>query len=148
MCCDCSNEFQVATSHLLNTQAIHLSAQEVLETVPPDWSAHTLETFLSRSLRREMHRANEGHIQRAMALAQNLEVSQELWSQRRAMGGIIDEGSDNGHGGEGAGGTPGVAVPAEKVGHETGVALAEKADAQEKELAASSNANVTTVSPP
>jgi hypothetical protein len=85
--------FQVATSHLLNTQSLNLSPLEVLHLVPADWSLSTLETFLSRSLRKEMHKSNEGQIQRNIALAQNLEVTEMLWAKRRGLGGVIEDGS-------------------------------------------------------
>lgn len=113
---DIDNEFQVATSHLLNTQAMHLSSEEVLDVVPSHWSVKTLETFLSRSLRREIHHSNEGHIQRALALSQNLEVAQDLWGKRRALGGVIEDGPDDGHDSDA----------------DQGRILVEKAEAQEK----------------
>ncbi|MCO5565728.1 hypothetical protein L7F22_019402 [Adiantum nelumboides] len=110
------NEFQIAATHLLNTQAIHLSPKEILAFVPSHWPVRTLETFLSRSIRREIHRANEGHIQRSMALAQNLEVAETLWSKRRGLGGVIEDGPTDSDGGE----------------DDLGRALVEKAEAQEK----------------
>lgn len=122
------NEFQVATTHLLNTQAMHLSTQEILATVPAHWSVRTLETFLSRSLRREMHRVNEGQIQRAMALAQNLEVAETLWAKRRGLGGVIEDGSDGHEGGE-EGGSVDDGVEGEDA---LGRALVEKVKAEEK----------------
>lgn len=88
--------FEVATSHLLNSQSLNLSASEVLEMVPSHWSLSALETFLSRSLRKEMHRMNEGQIQRSIALAQNLEVAETLWAQRRNLGGVIEDGEGGG----------------------------------------------------
>ncbi|UZJ55447.1 hypothetical protein CBS101457_004767 [Exobasidium rhododendri] len=88
------NEFQVATSHLLNTQSLNLSPLEVLNFVSPLWSLSTLNTFLSRSLRKEMHKSNEGQIKRSVALAQNLEVSEILWAKRRGMGGVIEDGTE------------------------------------------------------
>jgi hypothetical protein len=88
------NEFQVATSHLLNTQSLNLSPLEVLNLVSPLWSLSTLETFLSRSLRKEMHRYNEGQIKRSVSLAQNLEVSEILWAERRGLGGVIEDGTE------------------------------------------------------
>ena len=91
-----SNETQVATSHLLNTQSLNLSPHEVLLLVPPHWSLSSLETFLSRSLRKEMHMSNEGQIKRSVALAQNLQVSESLWAMRRGLGGVIEDGTEGG----------------------------------------------------
>jgi hypothetical protein len=88
------DDFHVATTHLLNTQAMHLNTREILATVPAHWSVRTLETFLSRSIRRETHHANEGQIQRATALAQNLETAEMLWSKRRGLGGVIEDGTE------------------------------------------------------
>lgn len=110
------NEFQIAATHLLNTQAIHLSPKEILGFVPSHWPVRTLETFLSRSIRREIHRANEGHIQRSMALAQNLEVAETLWSKRRGLGGVIEDGP----------------ADSDEEEDDLGRALVEKAEAQEK----------------
>ncbi|PWN34144.1 uncharacterized protein FA14DRAFT_69474 [Meira miltonrushii] len=110
------NEFQIAATHLLNTQAIHLSPKEILAFVPSHWPVRTLETFLSRSIRREIHRANEGHIQRSMALAQNLEVAETLWSKRRGLGGVIEDGP----------------ADSDEAEDDLGRALVEKAEAQEK----------------
>ncbi len=50
-------KFRIATAHLLNTQALHLDNREVLELVPKDWPLQTLETFLTQSLRRQLHRS-------------------------------------------------------------------------------------------
>lgn len=88
------NEFQIATSHLLNTQSLNLSPLEVLNLVPNHWPLSILETFLSRSLRKEMHKSNEGQIQRNVALAQNLEVAELLWAKRRGLGGVIEDGTE------------------------------------------------------
>jgi hypothetical protein len=119
------NEFQVATSHLLNTQSLNLSPMEVLNLVPNHWSLSTLETFLSRSLRKEMHKSNEGQIKRSVALAQNLEVSENLWAKRRGLGGVIEDGTEGDEEGMMVDG-----YPAEEV--DEGQVLVEKAEGGEK----------------
>lgn len=94
-------KFRIATAHLLNTQALHLDNREVLELVPKDWSLQTLETFLTQSLRRQLHRKREMQILRNIAKCRNLDVAEDLWARQRAMGGILqDTEYDGGSGGD------------------------------------------------
>ncbi|CBQ71882.1 related to TGF beta receptor associated protein-1 [Sporisorium reilianum SRZ2] len=95
-------KFRIATAHLLNTQALHLDSREVLELVPKDWSLQTLETFLSQSLRRQLHRRREMQMLRNIAKCRNLDVAEDLWARQRAMGGVLqDTDADGGLGGGG-----------------------------------------------
>lgn len=95
-------KFRIATAHLLNTQALHLDSREVLELVPKDWSLQTLETFLTQSLRRQLHRRREMLMLRNIAKCRNLDVAEDLWARQRAMGGILqDTNADGGLGGGG-----------------------------------------------
>lgn len=84
-------KFRIATAHLLNTQALHLDNREVLELVPKDWSLQTLETFLTQSLRRQLHRKREMQILHNIAKCRNLDVAEDLWARQRAMGGILQD---------------------------------------------------------
>ncbi|KAJ9478240.1 TGF beta receptor associated protein 1 [Pseudozyma hubeiensis] len=84
-------KFRVATAHLLNTQALHLDNREVLELVPKDWSLQTLETFLTQSLRRQLHRRREMQMLRNIAKCRSLDVAEDLWARQRAMGGILQD---------------------------------------------------------
>lgn len=90
-----SHYFQVATAHLLNTQSLHLPPLDVLSLVPEQWSIRTLETFLSRSLRRSTHERLEGQLVANLALAQNLEVMEDSWAKMRSMGGVLKESEDD-----------------------------------------------------
>ncbi|SPO21857.1 related to TGF beta receptor associated protein-1 [Ustilago trichophora] len=98
-------KFRIATAHLLNTQALHLDNREVLELVPKDWPLQTLETFLTQSLRRQLHRKREMQMLRSIAKCRNLDVAEDLWARQRAMGGILQdtemEGSPGDQGGDG-----------------------------------------------
>ncbi|CAO1625052.1 unnamed protein product [Parajaminaea phylloscopi] len=85
-----------ATAHLLNTQALHMSALDILPLVPETWPLSTLQTFLSRNLRRESHLRHERSIQRATALGHSLERTEEAWSALRALGGVIQDEGDLG----------------------------------------------------
>ncbi|SPO23164.1 related to TGF beta receptor associated protein-1 [Ustilago trichophora] len=100
-------KFRIATAHLLNTQALHLDNREVLELVPKDWPLQTLETFLTQSLRRQLHRKRELQMLRSIAKCRNLDVAEDLWARQRAMGGILQddemEASHGDRGGDGAG---------------------------------------------
>ncbi|KAJ1028646.1 hypothetical protein NDA16_001812 [Ustilago loliicola] len=95
-------KFRIATAHLLNTQALHLDNREVLELVPMDWSLQTLETFLTQSLRRQLHRKREMQVLRNIAQCRNLDVAEDLWARQRAMGGVLQDTEYDG--GNGAGG--------------------------------------------
>lgn len=95
-------KFRIATAHLLNTQALHLDNREVLELIPKDWSIQMLETFLTQSLRRQLHRKREMQMLRNIAKCRNLDVAEDLWARQRAMGGILqDTEIDAGSGEEG-----------------------------------------------
>ena len=83
--------FRIATAHLLNTQALHLDNREVLELVPKDWSIQTLETFLTQSLRRQLHRRREMQMLRNIAKCRSLDVAEDLWARQRAAGGILQD---------------------------------------------------------
>lgn len=93
-------KFRIATAHLLNTQALHLDNREVLELVPTDWSLQTLETFLTQSLGRQLHRRREMQMLGNIAKCRSLDVAEDLWSRQRAMGGILQDteldGGDDG----------------------------------------------------
>jgi hypothetical protein len=84
-------KFRIATAHLLNTQALHLDSQQVLELVPADWSIQTLETFLTQSLRRQLHRRREVAMLRSIAKCRNLDLAEDLWARQRAMGGVVQD---------------------------------------------------------
>lgn len=92
--------YQTATAHLLNTQAPHLSTLEILPLVPPSWPLKTLETFLTRSLRRESEQRHKGLIKRHVELSRSLEVGEESWLLARSLGGVLQEAED-GEGGDG-----------------------------------------------
>uniref|UniRef100_V5GNV1 Uncharacterized protein n=2 Tax=Kalmanozyma brasiliensis (strain GHG001) TaxID=1365824 RepID=V5GNV1_KALBG len=95
-------KFRIATAHLLNTQALHLDNREVLELVPKDWPLQTLETFLTQSLRRQLHRRREMQMLRNIAKCRRLDVAEDLWARQRAMGGLLQDTELDG--GDGAGG--------------------------------------------
>ncbi|TKY86822.1 hypothetical protein EX895_004463 [Sporisorium graminicola] len=84
-------KFRIATAHLLNTQALHLDGREVLELVPKDWSLQTLETFLTQSLRRQLHRRREMQMLKNIAKCRSLDVAEDLWARQRAMGGVLQD---------------------------------------------------------
>ncbi len=106
-------QFRIATAHLLNTQALHLDNREVLELVPKDWSLQTLETFLTQSLRRQLHRRREMQVLRNIAKCRRLDAAEDLWARQRAMGGILQDTELDG--GFGAGGDRGVSEGEETV---------------------------------
>ena len=84
-------KFRIATAHLLNTQALHLDNREVLELVPKDWPLQMLETFLTQSLRRQLHRKREMQVLRSIGKGRNLDVAEDLWARQRSMGGVVQE---------------------------------------------------------
>ena len=80
-----SETFRTATAHLLNTQALHLDAVDILQLVPDEWPLSTLETFLSQSLRRQMHRRAEVEINKAVSLCRSLDVAEDVWARLRCV---------------------------------------------------------------
>ena len=92
-------KFRIATAHLLNTQALHLDSREVLHLVPKDWPLQTLETFLTQSLRRQLHRRREMQMLRNIAKCRSMDVAEDLWARQRAMGGILQDSPADGDGG-------------------------------------------------
>lgn len=81
---------------MLNTQALHLSPEKVLDLIRDDWPIGTLETFLSRYFRRQMHELQQGQIVKSIAFAQNLEAQETAWAELRSKGGWIQDTDANG----------------------------------------------------
>ncbi|KAK1226203.1 hypothetical protein PQX77_010785 [Marasmius sp. AFHP31] len=89
-------------ANLLNAQAVNLDETDVLSMVPEEWPIHLMSSFLTRSFRRRLHCSHEGHILKAIAAGQNLEVKDRTWLILREEGyeeETLDEGDDN-EGGE------------------------------------------------
>ncbi len=99
-----SDELRLATAHLLNTQALHLSPVEVLHLIQDDWPIGTLETFLSRFFRRQMHELQQGQIVKSISIAQNLEVQEHTWATLRSKGGWLQDVDIDGNSGGAAAG--------------------------------------------
>ncbi|KAG7094946.1 hypothetical protein E1B28_005747 [Marasmius oreades] len=81
-------------AHLLNAQAINLDIADVLSIVPSEWPLQLMSSFLARSFRRRLHHRHEGHILKAIASGQNLEVKERTWMILREEGyeeEILDE---------------------------------------------------------
>ncbi|CAO1634950.1 unnamed protein product [Sympodiomycopsis kandeliae] len=95
--------YETATAHLLNTQAIHLSTLEILPLVPEHWPLKTLETFLTRNLRRNYQTRHKGLIQRHIALSRSLEVTESAWLVARSLGGVLQEEGEGEGDGDGDG---------------------------------------------
>ncbi|KAL0068079.1 hypothetical protein AAF712_004739 [Marasmius tenuissimus] len=89
-------------ANLLNAQAVNLDVTDVLSIVPEEWPVQLMSSFLTRSFRRRLHCSHEGHILKAIAAGQNLEVKDRTWLILREEGyeeETLDEGDDN-EGGE------------------------------------------------
>lgn len=74
---------------------MHLSPVEVLGLIRQDWPISTLETFLSRFFRRQMHELQEGQIVKNISFAENLEAQEKAWADLRSMGGYIQDVEDD-----------------------------------------------------
>ncbi|KAG9050608.1 hypothetical protein FS837_004133 [Tulasnella sp. UAMH 9824] len=84
------------TAQLLNAQAINLDVVDVLDSVPPTWSLNVMSSFVSRSLRRTLHDHEEGLLIKAIASAQNLDVSDMAYEAMREEGAMVEEALDSG----------------------------------------------------
>ncbi|KAG8903936.1 hypothetical protein FRC01_008933 [Tulasnella sp. 417] len=84
------------TAQLLNAQAINLDVVDVLDSVPSTWSLNVMSSFVSRSLRRTLHDRQEGLLIKAIASAQNLDVSDMAHEAMREEGAMVEEALDSG----------------------------------------------------
>ncbi|KAG8960758.1 hypothetical protein FRC00_014207 [Tulasnella sp. 408] len=84
------------TAQMLNAQAINLDVVDVLDSVPSTWSLNVMSSFVSRSLRRTLHDHQEGLLIKAIASAQNLDVSDMAYEAMREEGAMVEEALDSG----------------------------------------------------
>ncbi|KAG9013429.1 hypothetical protein FRB90_006050 [Tulasnella sp. 427] len=84
------------TAQLLNAQAINLDVVDVLDSVPSTWSLNVMSSFVSRSLRRTLHDHQEGLLIKAIASAQNLDISDMAFEAMREEGAMVEEALDSG----------------------------------------------------
>ncbi|BGP17675.1 hypothetical protein JCM10213v2_005713 [Rhodosporidiobolus nylandii] len=111
-------------ARLLETQALHLDALEILPLLPSSWPLHLLTPYLTRSLRQSLHGQQDASILKNLASAQNLAVSKRLYQLQLEAGPTV-ETSDDGDLAVGAGG--------EKKGEKIVVVAAEKLEGRATE---------------
>ena len=85
------DSFRPAATHLLSTQALQFDALQLLEIVPRDWPLADLETYLQRSLRRQLHEKRHAQIVKALAFAHNMDVTEKKWRVVRSLGGVLQD---------------------------------------------------------
>ncbi|KAL9935005.1 hypothetical protein V8E36_006081 [Tilletia maclaganii] len=66
---------------LLDSHTVQLDPSKTLKDLADDWTftSQGLQTFLQRKLRESLHVRQEAQIVRALSLAQNLEVGEQVW---------------------------------------------------------------------
>ncbi|KAH7098333.1 hypothetical protein BKA62DRAFT_713277 [Auriculariales sp. MPI-PUGE-AT-0066] len=79
------------TARLLNAQAIHLDVVDVATAIPSSWPIAKLSSFLTRTLRRQMHERHEGMIVKSIAAGQNFEATDTWYTATLAQGALVEE---------------------------------------------------------
>lgn len=86
---------QQGTAHVIETQAIHISAKEILSSIPDEWPLPLMENFLIRNIRRTLHSRYESKLVKAILQSQTLDSSLRYWAVTEEMGGVLaEEASD------------------------------------------------------
>ncbi|CAG8439841.1 14430_t:CDS:10 [Funneliformis mosseae] len=83
------NEIIEKIINLLNTHAVYLDTNEVMESLPEFWSVEMLNEFLIRSLRQNYHEYREGQILKGLCRGENTMTSFELYQAYQAIGPIV-----------------------------------------------------------
>ncbi|KAK0531510.1 hypothetical protein OC835_003641 [Tilletia horrida] len=113
---------------LLDSQSVQLDLPDILRDLHDDWSLSAphssgLHTFLRTRLRTQLHLRQEAQIVRALSLAQNLEVGEEVWgAMSRAERRLREKKAGAGAGGGGGGDSPVVVEDAGRVSNGAAVA--------------------------
>ncbi|KAI0288353.1 hypothetical protein BC826DRAFT_1038656 [Russula brevipes] len=95
---------EAAAAHLLASHATSFDSETVLSTLPPGWPVRTLSLYLVRILRTTAHTTHEHTLVKALAMGQNLAMTDAAHAQSRAAGALVeeavDEDADDAEGGE------------------------------------------------
>ncbi|KAK9898088.1 hypothetical protein P389DRAFT_170226 [Cystobasidium minutum MCA 4210] len=94
---------QQRTAHIIETQAIRISAKEILPSIPDDWPLPLMESFLMRNMRRTLHERYERKLVKALLQSQTLDTSLRYWEITERMGGVLAEEADEDSGDDDAG---------------------------------------------
>lgn len=86
---------QQRTAHIIETQAIRISAKEILPSIPDDWPLPLMENFLIRSMRLTLHERYEMKLVKALLQSQTLDASLHYWNLTERMGGVLAEEADD-----------------------------------------------------
>jgi hypothetical protein len=86
---------QQRTAHIIETQAIRISAKEILPSIPDDWPLPLMENFLARNMRRSLHERYETKLVKALLQSQTLDTSLRYWDMTERLGGVLAEDADD-----------------------------------------------------
>lgn len=86
---------QQRTAHVIETQAIRISAKDILNSIPDDWPLPLMQNFLIRSLRRSLHTRYEKKLVKAVLQSQTLDSSLRYWAATERLGGVLAEEADD-----------------------------------------------------
>lgn len=86
---------QQRTAHVIETQAIRISAKEILPSIPNDWPLPLMEGFLIRNMRRTLHERYERKLVKALLQTQTLDTSLRYWDMTEKLGGVVAEEADD-----------------------------------------------------
>ena len=82
---------QQRASHIIETQAVRISARDILPNIPGEWPLHLMESFMTRSLRRTLHSRYEQKLVKALLQGQTLDVSLRYYEIIAELGGTLAE---------------------------------------------------------
>lgn len=93
---------QARAAHIIETQAIRISAQEILPSIPGEWKLNLMESFMIRSMRRSLHERYETKLMKALLQERTMETSLQYYELTESLGGTLaeEEGADDDSGGE------------------------------------------------
>lgn len=80
-----------SAAHTIETQAIRLTASEILPSIPDEWPLPLMESFMVRDLRRSLHRGYERKLTKAILQGKALDANLHYWEVMDSMGAILAE---------------------------------------------------------
>lgn len=98
-----STRAQERAAHIIETQAIRISAKEILPSIPNEWELSLMESFVIRSMRRSLHERYETKLMKALLQERTMDLSLRYYELTESLGGTLAEEED-GAGSDDAGG--------------------------------------------
>lgn len=97
---DASVAAQERAAHIIETQAIRISAKQILPSIPDNWPLPLMESFLIRSMRRNLHERYEEKLIKALLQGQMTDLSLRYYDIVEKLGGTLAEEASDDEGAE------------------------------------------------